>query len=202
MDRELLVNKTPLIIIFLLSAGLCGVSFAKVSFDSWLDMSHERAIATVKEKNPTITDQIVEKKSDPKNYRIASAYKRSNSIWGVYDKVKDELVETNKPKKQLKTLRTNLGELILKDGQVVLISPIPYEGSTQIEVANLPYKKKGKNQYIIQMDKTTDIQKAALARLYSPLIDGLEGHEKAEINTMSCLKKKSRFSCELDVKIQ
>ncbi len=196
------MNKTPLIIIFVVSASLCGASFARVSFENWTNISHTRTLATIKEKVINIDVVKEDKKSDPKNYRIASAYKRSKSIWGVYDKIKDELVDTKKPKKQLKTLKTNLGELILKDGQVVLISPIPYEGSTQIEVANLPYKKKGKNRYIIQMDQTTEMQKAALARLYSPLIDGLDGHENAQINTMSCLKKKSRFSCELDIRIQ
>ena len=197
------MNKTPLMIIFIVSASLCGASFARVSFENWTNVSHTRALATIKEK---VINKIElkkeEKKSDPKNYRIASAYKRSKSIWGVYDKIQDDIVDTKKPKKQLKTLKTNLGELILKDGQVVLISPIPYEGSTQIQVANLPYKKKGKDKYIIQMDQTTDKQRAALARLYSPLIDGLEGHENAQVNNMSCLKKKSRFSCKLDIKIQ
>lgn len=196
------MNKTPLIVFFVLSASLCGASFARVSFENWANISHKRAVATIKDKVIEANEIKEEKKTDPKNYRIASAYKRSKSIWGVYDKIQDELVDTKKPKKQLKTIKTNLGELILKDGQVVLISPIPYEGSTQIEVANLPYKKNGKNKYIIQIDKTTDVQKAALARLYSPLIDGLDGHENAQINTMSCLKKKSRFSCELDIRIQ
>lgn len=196
------MNKTPLIVIFVISTGLCAASFARVSFQNWGNLTHQREVATVKDKVINKPFDDPEKKKDAKNYRIASAYKRSKSIWGVYDKIKDELVDAKKPKKQLKTLKTNLGELILKDGQVVLISPIPYEGSTQIEVANLPYKKKGKNEYIIQMDQTTKLQRAALSRLYSPLIDGLEGHETAQINTMSCLKNKSRFSCELDVKIQ
>ncbi len=196
------MKKTPLIIIFLVSAGLCGVSFARVSFKNWEFTQHTRKVAAVKDKEKSKLPISKESILKPKNYKIASAYKRSKSIWGVYDKVKDELVDTKRPKKNIKTMKTNLGELILKDGQVVLISPIPYEGSTQIEVANLPYKKKGKNRYIIELDKTSLKQRALLTKLYSPLIDGVEGHETAKIDEMSCYKKRSLFSCELNLNIQ
>ncbi len=195
------MKKTPLIILFLVSASLCGASFARVSFEEWGLNHHLRNVATVKtKKKPSIVSK--EEVIQPKNYKIASAYKRSKSIWGVYDKVKDELVDTKRPKKNIKTMKTNLGELILKDGQVVLISPIPYEGSTQIEVANLPYKKNGKNKYIIDLDKTSLKQKALLTKLYTPLIEGVEGHESAKIDKMSCFKRRGSFSCELNLNIQ
>lgn len=138
----------------------------------------------------------------PRSYKIASAFRRSKAIWGVYDKLHDQVEADLKPGHKIKTIKTSLGELILKNGQVVLVSPLSHDGVTQVEVTNLPYVKSGKNQIKIDLDKASDEQKASLSRLYAPLIDGIEGHENAEINQMSCLKKNSRLSCELSLSIQ
>tara|TARA_R110000868_G_scaffold248282_11_gene504696 strand:+ start:5220 stop:5729 length:510 start_codon:yes stop_codon:yes gene_type:complete len=136
-----------------------------------------------------------------KSYKIASSFKRSKAIWGVYDKLSDHIEDGASPGKKINSIRTKLGELILKDGQIVLVSPLSYEGVTQIEMAHLPYKKEGKNRLNVNIDSLDKDELTALGKLYAPLMEGIEGHEAAKIKQMSCIKKRSRLSCELDVSI-
>lgn len=191
------MQKTSLIVLFSLSSVMCGGAVAALKYQSWPIPSHKRQVATV-----VVAIDKDREKSLPRSYKIASTFKRSRKIWGVYDKYQDHLEPIKQPGSKSKTIKTSLGELILKDGQVVLVSPLSADGITQVEMAKLPYAKIGKNKYDIDLSKATDDQRAALVRLYAPLIEGIEGHETAQVDHMTCSKRKSRLSCELNVTMQ
>lgn len=190
------MQKTSLIVLFSLSSVMCGGAVAALKYQSWPKPSYKRQVATVVEIDKERENAL------PRSYKIASTFRRSRKIWGVYDKYQDRLEPIKQPGSKSKTVKTSLGELILKDGQVVLVSPLSADGITQVEMAKLPYAKIGKNKYDIDLTKATDDQRAALVRMYAPLIDGIDGHETAQVDHMTCKKRKSRLSCELNVTMQ
>ncbi|MBH48093.1 MAG: hypothetical protein CME71_07970 [Halobacteriovorax sp.] len=189
------MQKVSMICLFTASSFLCTLSVA--SLHSMVSTPWPKKLTrSVASPLDTQEDIAVEK-----NYKIASDFKRSKAIWGVYDKLADHIEDESSPGKKLNTLKTKLGELILKDGQIVLVSPLSFEGVTQVEMAHLPYKKEGKHKLHVNIEGLTKEELTALGRLYAPIMEGIEGYEEAKIKQMSCTKKRSRLSCELAVSI-
>lgn len=184
------MQKTSFITAFGLSGLLCvGAATHHFSLE-WASpvKQNKRIVATIEN----------EIEREVKNYKIASTFRRSKEIWGVYDKYQDRL----ESKDSKKTIKTSLGELILKDGQVVLVSPLSIDGVTHVEMAQLPYEKSKKNDYLIDLKNATKEQKAALARLYAPLMQDIAGAENAMYQDMNCRKNKSKLDCEINLTIQ
>lgn len=192
------MQKNSLLAVFTLSGTMCVSAAFGLSHYQELPLKSARNIAAI------ATDIKEEAKavSLPRSYKIASTFRRSRQIWGVYDKYQDRLVPIKQPGQKTRTIKRNLGELILKNGQMVLVSPLESDGSTHIEIAKLPYTKKGKNSYNINLEESSPEQLAALTRLYAPLLEDVDTHEKVTIADMNCLKKKSKLSCELNLILQ
>lgn len=196
------MQRTSLLCLFTLSTLACATAMSALHTQSW-PKPHTRLVAAVKDidlenDKPLIVEEV---KIEPRNYKIASSFRRSRAIWGVYDKTSDRLETLEKSDQKPRIIKTKLGELILKKGQVVLVSPLSDQGSTHIEVARLPYAKKG-NSYIIDFERASDEQKAALARLYGPLLNDVESYQKAEVQEMNCQRQKALLACELTLMVQ
>lgn len=184
-----------MICLFTASSFLCTLSVA--SLHSMVSTPWPKKLTRSVASPPEMQEVVTVEKT----YKIASAFKRSKAIWGVYDKLSDHIEDESLPGKKINMLKTKLGELILKDGQIVLVSPLSFEGGTQVEMAHLPYKKEGKHKLHVNIETLNKDELSALSRLYAPIMEGIDGHEEAKIKQMSCTKKRSRLSCELAVSI-
>ncbi len=193
------MQKTSLAIFLTVSGLVCTGAMGALQWQSW-PKPYTRVVAAVKEVAPDETALVIEEAQiEPRNYKIASSFRRSRQIWGVYDKTSDSL-ESQQAGGRPQVIKTKLGELILKDGQVVLVSPLSSDSGTHIEMARLPYAKKG-NSYSIDLERASDEQKAALTRLYEPLLSSVEKYEKAEVVAMNCQRTKALLACELSVMV-
>lgn len=196
------MQKTSLAILLTISGLTCTAAIGALHLHHWPKplVRQTAAIQDIGDEEQAQL-QIQEVEIQPRSYKIASSFRRSRAIWGVYDKTSDRLEALEQKDIKPHIIKTKLGELILKNGQVVLVSPLSEGVNTHIEVAKLPYTKKSKNHYVIDLANAGRQEKAALARLYQPLLNNIETYENAEVTMMDCHKKKSQFACELSIQV-
>lgn len=147
--------------------------------------------------------------SSEKEWRIVieNDYQRDNKIWGTYGQT-SEKTSLFKKKKHIAEKRRPVANMMLKDGQMVLIQPVSNEGITSYKVKKFPYKRaKGKKYNINLSDNKQhflDLYKGQLLTILKKnKIDPNQiDWDSLDVDKMNCRSLKKRFNCKIPLTLK
>ena len=133
------------------------------------------------------------------DFSFKAQYTRNKKIWGTYKLKKEDLRITRGSKKWNKKPTQRVGDVIIKDGNIIFVRETKDEGQTKIVVDKIPYAKKGKYTYV----NKEPLDKEVMDRLYrpdlkevTPHLDLLKG--TIQYKQLECTRRKRNLTCKIN----